>query len=81
MQRGTWILAVCGIVGLIAGIGFGTFMGNAVFIFGGQLIVNQLNAHQDLISWIIGGVFAVTAIIMTWRILRKKKKANYKPKA
>jgi threonine/homoserine/homoserine lactone efflux protein len=57
----------------IAGIGLGTFLGNAVFIFGGQLIVNRLNAHQDLISWIIGGVFAVTAIIMTWRILHKKK--------
>jgi threonine/homoserine/homoserine lactone efflux protein len=55
----------------IAGIGIGTFLGNAVFIFGGQLIVNRLNAHQDMISWIIGGIFAVTAIIMTWRILRK----------
>ena len=57
----------------IAGIGLGTFMGNAVFIFGGQLIVNRLNAHQDLISWIIGGVFAVTAVIMSWRIIKKKK--------
>jgi hypothetical protein len=56
----------------IAGIGLGTFMGNAVFIFGGQLIVNRLNANQGIISWIIGGVFAVTAIIMSWRILRKK---------
>lgn len=55
----------------IAGIGIGTFLGNAVFIFGGQLIVNRLNAHQDLISWIIGGVFAITALIMTWRILKK----------
>ena len=56
----------------IAGIGLGTFMGNAVFIFGGQLIVNRLNANQGLISWIIGGVFAVTAIIMGWKILKKK---------
>ena len=57
----------------IAGIGLGTFAGNAIFIFGGQLIVNKLNTHQYLISWIIGGIFAVTAIIMTWRILRKKE--------
>jgi threonine/homoserine/homoserine lactone efflux protein len=56
----------------IAGIGIGTFLGNAVFIFGGQLIVNRLNANQALISWIIGGVFAVTAVIMGWRILKKK---------
>ena len=56
----------------IAGIGLGTFMGNSIFIFGGQLIVNRLNGNQGLISWIIGGVFAVTAIIMAWRIVRKK---------
>ncbi|WP_205511312.1 LysE family translocator [Longitalea arenae] len=56
----------------IAGIGLGTFLGNAVFIFGGQLIVTRLNANQGLISWIIGGVFAITAIIMAWRLLRKK---------
>jgi threonine/homoserine/homoserine lactone efflux protein len=58
----------------IAGIGLGTFLGNSIFIFGGQLIVNRLNANQGLISWIIGGVFAVTAIIMTWRIIRRKSK-------
>ncbi len=57
----------------IAGIGIGTFLGNGVFIFGGQLIVNRLNANQGMISWIIGGVFAVTAVIMAWRILYKKK--------
>lgn len=56
----------------IAGIGLGTFLGNAVFIFGGQLIVNRLNANQGLISWIIGAVFACTAIIMVWRMLSKK---------
>ena len=56
----------------IAGIGLGTFFGNAVFIFGGQLIVTRLNANQSIISWIIGGVFAVTAIIMSWRIIRQR---------
>jgi threonine/homoserine/homoserine lactone efflux protein len=58
----------------IAGIGLGTFLGNSIFIFGGQLIVNSLNAKQGLISWIIGGVFAVTAVIMSWRIVRKTKR-------
>lgn len=56
----------------IGGIGLGTFLGNAVFIFGGQLIVNRLNANQGLISGIIGGVFAITAVIMAWRIVKKK---------
>jgi threonine/homoserine/homoserine lactone efflux protein len=55
----------------IIGIGLGTFAGNAVFIFGGQLIVNKLDAHQNMIGWIIGGIFAVTAIIMAWKIRRK----------
>jgi threonine/homoserine/homoserine lactone efflux protein len=58
----------------IAGIGLGTFLGNAIFIFGGQLIVNRLNANQGIISWIIGGVFALTAVIMSWKILYKGKK-------
>ena len=58
----------------IAGIGLGTFLGNAIFIFGGQLIVNRLNAKQGMISWIIGGVFALTAVIMSWKILYKKNK-------
>ncbi len=56
----------------IAGIGLGTFLGNAVFIFGGQFIVNGLNANQSVISWIIGAVFACTAVIMAWRIIKKK---------
>jgi threonine/homoserine/homoserine lactone efflux protein len=57
----------------IAGIGIGTFLGNSIFIFGGQLIVSRLNANQGMISWIIGGVFALTALIMAWKILYTKK--------
>jgi len=60
----------------IAGIGLGTFLGNAVFIFGGQLIVNRLNAKQGMISWIIGGVFALTAVIMSWKIVYNRKKVQ-----
>jgi threonine/homoserine/homoserine lactone efflux protein len=56
----------------IAGIGIGTFAGNAIFIFGGQLIVNKLNANQHVLHWIIGGIFTVTAGIMVWRILTRK---------
>lgn len=55
----------------IAGIGMGTFIGFSVFIFGGQLLVNELNARQNVISWIIGGVFVVTAVIMLWKLLKK----------
>lgn len=56
----------------ISGIGIGTFIGNAVFIFGGQFLVNGLNAHQQLMNWIIACIFTVTALIMTWKLWRKK---------
>jgi threonine/homoserine/homoserine lactone efflux protein len=56
----------------IVGIGLGTFAGNCVFIFGGQLMVDKLNANQHVLSWVIGGIFTLTAIIQLLRILRKK---------
>lgn len=56
----------------ILGIGCGTFIGNAVFIFGGRMMVSSLNANQHVLNYVIGGVFAVTALIQLWRMLRKK---------
>jgi threonine/homoserine/homoserine lactone efflux protein len=56
----------------IVGIGLGTLMGNSVFIFGGQLIANRFNDNQHLMHWIIGGVFAVTALIQLWKMFTKK---------
>jgi threonine/homoserine/homoserine lactone efflux protein len=56
----------------ILGIGLGTFAGNCVFIFGGQLIVDKLNANQNILSWVIGGIFALTAIIQLIRIIKKR---------
>ena len=56
----------------LLGIGAGTFAGNCVFIFGGRLLIDRLNASQHLLNWIIGGVFLVTAIIQLIRILTKK---------
>lgn len=58
----------------IAGIGLGTLFGNSVFIFGGRLMVNTLNANQNTLHWIIGGVFAVTAMIQAYRMFFVKKK-------
>ncbi|MEO8821890.1 MAG: LysE family transporter [Ginsengibacter sp.] len=56
----------------IIGIGLGTFLGNCVFIFGGKWIVGKLNGNQSLLNWIIGGIFAVTAIIFLIKILLHK---------
>ncbi|MBO9573991.1 MAG: lysine transporter LysE, partial [Chitinophagaceae bacterium] len=56
----------------IAGIGTGTFIGNLIFIFGGQLIVEHLDSNQRVLHAIIGSVFAITALIMLWRTIKKK---------
>jgi len=56
----------------IAGIGLGTVSGMCLFIFGGRFLVDSLNAHQKMLSWIIGGIFGLTALIQLLRMLRKK---------
>jgi threonine/homoserine/homoserine lactone efflux protein len=54
------------------GIGLGTLLGLMVFIFGGAFLVKKLNAGQSTINLVLGGVFAVTAIILMVKILTKK---------
>ena len=56
----------------IVGIGLGTLLGNCVFIFGGKWMVQKMNGNQNLMNWIIGGIFAVTAIIFLIKILLHK---------
>lgn len=60
----------------IIGIGIGTFIGNCVFIFGGRLVASKVINNQDILNWVIGGIFALTAIIQLWRILKKKDPIN-----
>jgi threonine/homoserine/homoserine lactone efflux protein len=60
----------------IAGIGTGTFIGNGIFIFGGQLLVEKLNRNQNVLHWIIGGIFALTALIQIWKMIRHKDAVN-----
>ena len=56
----------------ILGIGIGTFIGNCIFIFGGLLIASRINNNQHILNWIIGGIFAITALLQLWKIWRKK---------
>jgi threonine/homoserine/homoserine lactone efflux protein len=56
----------------IVGIGIGTMIGNCVFIFGGQLIADKLHNNEGILSWIIGGIFLITAIIQIWKMFKKK---------
>jgi threonine/homoserine/homoserine lactone efflux protein len=56
----------------LIGIGSGTFLGQCVFIFGGRLLIDRLDAGQQMLNWIIGAVFLITAVIQFIRILIKK---------
>jgi threonine/homoserine/homoserine lactone efflux protein len=69
----------------ITGIGLGTFLGNAVFIWGGRLLVEKLNADQHVLNWLIGGIFAITAVIQIIKMIRhddpiSKMEDNINPK-
>jgi threonine/homoserine/homoserine lactone efflux protein len=56
----------------ISGIGLGTLLGNFVFIFGGKWIVGNIANSGAYINWVIGGIFAVTAIIQLVKMLYHK---------
>lgn len=56
----------------IVGIGLGTLMGNCVFIFGGQWLVKRIANSQQYLNWVIGGIFAITALIQLWRMIKNK---------
>jgi threonine/homoserine/homoserine lactone efflux protein len=60
----------------IIGIGIGTFIGNLLFIFGGQLIADKINNNQNILNGVIGGIFAITALIQIWKMWRKKDTAH-----
>ena len=56
----------------ILGIGIGTFVGNCIFIFGGLLIASKINHNQHILNWVIGGIFALSAIIQAWKMWSNK---------
>lgn len=60
----------------IAGIGIGTFIGNSLFILGGRLLVEKLDRNQNILHWVIGGVFALTALLQLWKMVRHKDAAE-----
>lgn len=56
----------------ILGIGIGTMLANLVFIYGGKLIANKINNSQSTLNAIIGGIFAITALVQVWKMRNKK---------
>ena len=58
--------------GYIVGIGLGTLLGHALFIFGGKLLVGAIKNSTQYINWVIGGVFTITALLQLWKMLQNK---------
>ena len=58
--------------GYLLGIAIGTFAAHCVFIFGGKMAVQKLDAGQEEINFVIGCIFSITAILQIWKILKKK---------
>ena len=56
----------------IIGIGLGTLIGNCLFIFGGKWIVQRIASSQQYLNWVIGSIFAITAIIQAIKMIRHK---------
>jgi threonine/homoserine/homoserine lactone efflux protein len=56
----------------ILGIGLGTLMGNCVFVFGGKLIAQKISGNQNILNWVIGGIFTLTALIQLYKMSRHK---------
>ena len=56
----------------IIGIGLGTLAGNCVFIFGGKWLVERIANSQQYLNWVIGGIFALTALIQVIKMIRRK---------
>ncbi len=56
----------------IIGIGLGTLAGNCVFIFGGKWAVHKIANSEAYLNRIIGGIFAITALLLFIKILMKK---------
>jgi len=43
-----------------------------LFIFGGRLIADKITNNQDIVYFIIGGIFAITALIQVGKMVKKK---------
>ena len=56
----------------ILGIGLGTLLGNCIFIFGGKWAVERIHNSEAYLNWVIGSIFAVSALIQLYKIITHK---------
>ena len=60
----------------VAGVSVGLFAGTAIFIFGGKLVAKKISQNQAILSWVIGGIFFLTALYQVWKMRNKKDVAH-----
>jgi threonine/homoserine/homoserine lactone efflux protein len=60
-----------------AGVSVGLFAGTAIFIFGGKLVAERISNNQNILSFVIGGIFTLTAFYQIWKMRTKKDVANH----
>lgn len=56
------------------GIGIGTLVGEAIYMFGGEFLVKKIGANQQHINYFVAAVFLVTSLIQLYRVLATKSK-------
>ena len=59
-----------------AGVAVGMFAGTLVFVFGGRLIADTISSNQDILYYIVGGIFTATALLQIWKMAKKKDAAQ-----
>lgn len=54
------------------GIGIGTLIGLAVFVIGGQVLLQNMHSHMNVVQYSIAAIFAVTAVVFLYKIIFNK---------
>ena len=54
------------------GVAIGMFAGTLVFVFGGRLIADTISSNQDILYYIVGAIFTITALLQVWKMWKKK---------
>ena len=55
------------------GVGLGSLLGSAVFIFGGQMLFGLLKDRQNILNWALGFLFLLFAIMQLRKIILESR--------
>jgi small neutral amino acid transporter SnatA (MarC family) len=63
-----------------AGIGIGTLIGLAIFVYAGKWLINKLQASYSTINISVGIIFIISAFVQLYRVLNKPIEEQIKEK-